>query len=177
MKRISPVTFVKPNVIIEAKFIDEDGDEYRWYTGKVTRVHKVVKSKFGNYVDCDIEYEDDEKVNHSILHDQDFEEEDSEDAWRFEEAWSKLVKLLVEKDDEIEHLRSDIQDLLEICAEEEDETEEESSYDSEEEEYCESVAEAVPRKCKSHYLLAPLAIVASVIGAFLGNVLFTHFHK
>lgn len=179
MKRISPVTFVKPNTVIEAKFIDDD--EYRWYSGRVTRVHKVVKSKFGYYVDCDIEYEDDEKVNHSILYDQDFEEEDSEDAWRFGEAWSKLVKLLVEKDDEIEHLRSDMKDLLKIIVEEdEDEDDESSGYDSdyeEEEEDAESVHNFPPSRSYPNFLLAPLVLVASVIGAYLGNLTVTHFHK
>lgn len=134
MDEISPVSFIKPSVEIEAKFLNDEGDKYIWYRGVVTKVHKVHSSPTGRYIDCDVLYDDGEEVKNSIFHDVDFEE-DNDDSWRFAEAWSKLIKIVEQKNKEIEWLREEIEDLLDpdFDIDDEDSESEDDDEDSESE--------------------------------------------
>uniref|UniRef100_A0A6C0BFD4 Tudor domain-containing protein n=1 Tax=viral metagenome TaxID=1070528 RepID=A0A6C0BFD4_9ZZZZ len=75
---VSPLQFVTANTRICAYFINEE--ESAWYHGTVTKVHKVEGAE---YVECDIVYDDGDLWLNTRLYEHDFENECSEDAWRF----------------------------------------------------------------------------------------------
>lgn len=79
---VSPLQFVTVNTRISVYFINEE--ETAWYHGTVTKVHKVTQGAEGaEYVDCDVAYDDGDLGLNTLLYEHDFENECSDDAWRF----------------------------------------------------------------------------------------------
>lgn len=137
---IQPVHFLKQGSVIEARFINDE-DEPQWYRGVVQRVNHVGE----NLVDCVVLYEDGELVNNAVFHDDDFDNDESIDAWRFEGNMSLLIEFLTKNSEEIKGLKEAIKDrddairqvisdamFVNKCFREEDSTDDEDyDYDDE----------------------------------------------
>lgn len=88
---VQPSKFITIGTEIQALFVDEDGESLKWYKGIVTR---VVGQNDG-FVRCDVVYDDGEVVKDTELYDVDFDSGDYEDAWKFDNEISHLVKYMV----------------------------------------------------------------------------------
>jgi hypothetical protein len=185
----NPVTFIKPDTEIESKFLDEN-DTYIWYKCTVNKINELVINTNGCYVDCDVIYDDGEEVVNSVFHDIDFEE-DSDTAWRFTHQWSKLIKIINKKDEEIKQLREDLdfleETLTSINTDEEDEDEEkeddneEEQNEEEEEEQNEEKEDENVEKCKQQYirkinnlnflLYSFVGVTGIITGIVIGDIL------
>lgn len=89
----SPIDFIKVPAEIEAKFLNEDGDKFKYYRGTITNIHNYEYDAKGKFVECTVIYDDGDEVSHTILHENDFESED-DDSWRFVDSSSKIIKTL-----------------------------------------------------------------------------------
>jgi hypothetical protein len=85
---------------IEVRFVDpENPDQLRWYCGVVEKVRYGGDAN-GAYAECDVLYEDGEKVQDQRLYDDDFGDE----LWKFDTPLSNLIKAMK---DEIEALQEE----------------------------------------------------------------------
>lgn len=98
-----PVQFIKQGSVIEARFINDD-DERQWFKGVVQRINKLGDT----YIDCVVLYEDGELVDRSVFYNDDFDNHESLDAWRFEGNMSLLIEFLTKNSEEIESLKDAI---------------------------------------------------------------------
>jgi hypothetical protein len=90
---VSVTKFVKPGCIIEAQYIDnnDDDDRKRWYVGSVVKVHEYGKDDYGNFVRCNVMYDDGEFVKDEMFYDDDYGDE----TWRLSSN-SHLVQCVLE---------------------------------------------------------------------------------
>ena len=73
---------------IEVRFVDpENPDHHRWYCGIVKTV-RYGSDVNGSYAECDVLYEDGEKVNEQRFYDDDFGDE----LWKFDTPLSNLIE-------------------------------------------------------------------------------------
>jgi hypothetical protein len=100
----SSISYFKVPVEIEAKFYDENEENFEFYRGTVTHVHRFSE----DYVVCDVTYDDGEIIPNSVFYEEDFEAEDSEDTWRFVNLNSKMIKTLNVHTDQIQELKENI---------------------------------------------------------------------
>lgn len=100
-----PVQFIKQGGVIEARFINDD-DEPQWFKGVVQRINKVGET----YIDCVVLYEDGELVDHAVFYNDDFDNNESLDAWRFEGTMSLLIEFLTRNSEEIQDLKEAIKE-------------------------------------------------------------------
>lgn len=101
---IQPSLFVKEGEKIEVVFLNEE-EEPSWYKGVVTKVDHYGKDNHGEYVECDVDYEDGETVTDTRFYDCDFNDETSLDAWRFSSSLTRVIETLDDTKKEIEMLR------------------------------------------------------------------------
>ena len=147
----SPISFIKVPMEIEAKFLNGDGDKFKYYRGTITHVHEVGNINGNAYMDCHVIYDDGDEVFHSIFHDDDFES-DTDDSWRFVDSNSKIIKALRDNTLELDKIKKKLNnhalnnynnytgignyigDLDEDEDEDEDEEEDEEEEDEEDDE-------------------------------------------
>jgi hypothetical protein len=91
--------FVKDGVQIEAKYIDGDDDEYRWFQGLVKRIRRYNADSYGRYVECDVLYDDGAYVKGERFYDCDY----GDDVWRFGSHLAPLVQNLLSKIEQLEY--------------------------------------------------------------------------
>lgn len=91
--------YVKEGIHIEAKYIDGDDDEYRWFQGLVKRIRKYNNDSYGRYVECDVLYDDGAYVKGERFYDCDY----GDDVWRFGSHLACLVQNLLSKIEEMEY--------------------------------------------------------------------------
>jgi hypothetical protein len=87
---IKPSKFIKQGSTLLVRFLDEDGEQYKWYKGTVT----CPPCQFNEHVCCDISYEDGEIVKEACFYDDDFFADDTEEAWKFDGEVSHLIRYL-----------------------------------------------------------------------------------
>lgn len=91
---ISMSDYVKKGVNIEALYDDPVNDgEKKWFIGVITKVHKHGKDDCGKYVECDVLYDDDEKVENWRFYDDEY----GDDNWRFSSHLTPLVQSLIDR--------------------------------------------------------------------------------
>lgn len=91
--------YVRLGTEVEAKYIDSEDDEYRWFQGLVKRIRKYNNDNYGRYVECDVLYDDGEYVKCERFYDCDY----GDDVWRFSSHLAPLVQNLLGKIDELEY--------------------------------------------------------------------------
>jgi hypothetical protein len=101
---IEPIYFLTPGTDVLVKFKNDD-EEYQYFPGRVKHINYFGKDERGGYINCYITYEDGEEVSESFLYNQDFENPDSDDGWKFASNVSLLIKYMVESHQEIKELR------------------------------------------------------------------------
>ena len=147
----SPISFIKVPMEIEAKFLNGDGDKFKYYRGTITHVHEVGNINGNAYMDCHVIYDDGDEVFHSIFHDDDFES-DTDDSWRFVDSNSKIIKALRDNTLELDKIKKKLNNHVlnfgnyigDLDEEDEDEEEGEDE-DEEDEDYEEDEDEDAPR--------------------------------
>lgn len=105
---------------IEVRFVDpENPEHHRWYCG-VVKTARYGTDANGSYAECDVLYEDGEKVKEQRFYDDDFGDE----LWKFETPLSDLIKNMK---DEIEALEEQYGIDPNYDSDDSDEDEEDSS--------------------------------------------------
>lgn len=138
MSSITPISFVKPNTRVEVYFADGG-----WYAGKIEKVNE----RNDEFVYADILYDDGERDEDVKLENEHFEAE-SEDAWRLEGDLSMLIKAVLDTNNEVEDLKSDVEcmqeELVELMCDSDDDYDD-SAYETSdtESEQAESTVENV----------------------------------
>jgi len=129
---IEPIYFIIPDVELY----------FKHDFGKVKQINSIGFDDKGTYVSCKITYN--KKITDFITNDlnekiysKDFENDESENSWKFTPHTSLIIKYLIESNKEFQSLklRLDAQEILEDTDEDEEtESEEESEEETESEE-------------------------------------------
>lgn len=97
---------------IEVRFVDSENPEHhRWYCGVVKTVRYGTDAN-GSFAECDVLYEDGEKVKEHRFYDDDFGDE----LWKFETPLSNLIKDMKDKIEELECCSSDYDPVAALTA-------------------------------------------------------------
>jgi hypothetical protein len=175
-----PVQFIKQGSVIEARFINDD--ELQWFKGVVQRINKVGAT----YVDCVVLYEDGELVDNAVFYNDDFDNHESPDAWRFEGNMSLLIEFLTKNSEEIQCLKEAIKErddtirqiisdamIVHKCMREEcSSSDDEEDEDYEEEEEDDSDDEDSESKQEFEVYEYPSLRTTSWIWSFVKNVVY-----
>lgn len=94
---------------IEAAFISDDPD-YEWFQGIVKDVIKYGKDASGNYVECNVLFDDGEYVSNWRFYDDDYGDNLGEGAWRFVSPLSGLIHSLLDRVQELAEDDEDYED-------------------------------------------------------------------
>lgn len=105
------IDIIKVGTDLQVRFIDSD-DAIKWYTGKVTRVGDYDEDDDGEFVECEIAYEDGE-VGEEFLYECHFEDEDNLNAWRFKSDMSKLIKQVITNTRQLEEINEKLDYIVE----------------------------------------------------------------
>jgi hypothetical protein len=120
--------FITKDTQVEVLYVNpDDTDEMKWFCGIVKKA-KHGEDEEGRYAECDILYEDGERIYDQRLYDHDFgdgdPDADSDECWKFSSPLSELIK----------NLRNEIKTLQECDDDDEDCTDdddvEEEGYES-----------------------------------------------
>lgn len=177
MAKITPVSFVKVNSRLEVFFTNDGNGNDTWFAGKVTKVIE----RADDYIICDIVYDDGEKFEHVKLENEHFERE-SDESWRFEGDLSKLIKVVVDTNNDVEDLKSDVECMQEelvdmMCeSEDEDDSEIESSEDEEDDDtaFESESSNEEPVKYERDYTGLKWYLYGITLGTMFGMVLGTY---
>lgn len=173
MESVHAVSLVSKNVDLLIKY--QINDEFEWRHGTVVTVFEYGTKSGRSYVDCNVEYDDDE-VSEERLWDKDYDTE-GEDAWKFSPKFVHVIErasdLLYESlsDDDCECDDCECEDC--DCNDENDpdyeEEEEEEDEDTETEEEDEEEYVPIVRKKPSflNQLGATLYVFAPLIATFV----------
>lgn len=104
---IKPIFFVTPGVDVYVKYENADG-ELEYFKGKVEKINYFCEDEVGSYVNCHVKYDNGDDVEDTQLYNHDFENPDSEDAWKLGTQISLLVKYLVVNHNELEYLKENL---------------------------------------------------------------------
>ena len=124
---VQPNTFVKVGEKVEVVFLNSD-DVPSWYKGIIVRVDHHGKDSHGNYVECDVDYEDGESVTDTRFYDCDFNDENSLDAWRFSNSLTQVIEALDDTRRDVEVLKENSRSGS--CDEEDESDESGLNYDT-----------------------------------------------
>ena len=139
---------------IEVRFVDpENPEHHRWYCG-VVKTARYGTDANGSYAECDVHYEDGEKVKEQRFYDDDFGDE----LWKFETPLSELIKNMK---DEIEALEEQYGIDPNYDSDDSDSDEEDSSDDD-----VDTHRDNIPR-CPSVYESIRAGFIAGVVNASL----------
>ena len=105
------IDIIKVGTDLQVRFIDSD-DVIKWYTGKVTRVSDYDEDDDGEFVECEITYEDGE-VGEEFLYECHFEDEDNLNAWRFKSDMSKLIKQVITNTQQLQEINDKLDYIVE----------------------------------------------------------------
>lgn len=102
---VSPTSFLREGSEVEVRFVD--GERTTWYRGVIKKIDPTAWSgKYGDYVMCDVLYEDGDYLTDTELYDKDFNDTESLDAWRFARGeWNEVVQTLLNNREEIGKLK------------------------------------------------------------------------
>lgn len=119
---IKPIFFVTPGVDVFVKYDNEDG-ELEYFKGKVEKINYFCEDENGSYVNCHIKYDNGDEVEDTTLYNHDFENPDSEEAWKLGTQISLLVKYLVSSHNDVEYLKEHLVHSDDDYSDEEEEDE------------------------------------------------------
>lgn len=105
---VANVTNVTIGSRISAYFVDENA----WYKGTVTKIHNVTDDKV---VECDIEYDDGEFIEHATFHEDDFQNNESENKWKI--AHDVYQSILDNMNEDILDMKNDIKYISQMLSE------------------------------------------------------------
>lgn len=104
---IKPIFFVTPGVDVFVKYEDDDG-ELEYFKGKVEKINYFCEDEKGSYVSCHVKYDNGDEVDDTLLYNHDFENPDSEDAWKLGTQISLLIKYLVNTQNDLKYIKEQL---------------------------------------------------------------------
>jgi hypothetical protein len=104
---IQPIKFIKKGTELEVRFLGDD-DKYKWYTGIVHEINYYGEDISAKFINCQILYEDGEVVNDANFYNDNFNDEDNIDAWRFVGNISMLISFIIKNTNEINNLKDEL---------------------------------------------------------------------
>jgi hypothetical protein len=128
---VNPIKFINPDVPVYVQFLEND--ERKYFRGIVKKVNELTE----DYVNCHVIYEDGEEVKDQYLYNDCFDNEESDNPWKFDCNTSILLKYMIENNNEINELKETISafELVdEVDEDDEDDEDDEEEEDEEEEE-------------------------------------------
>lgn len=128
---LSPIDFVAANVEIIVKYVD---CVPTWCSGVVTEVHEYGIEDGSHYVECSIQFDNEEDLTVETLWDYDYAT-NNDDAWKFTSKFTPLVTNVMSVVNSVEDLdgESDTDATSLYDTEDEAEGSESEEYDSEDE--------------------------------------------
>lgn len=113
---IKPIFFVVPGAEVFVKYENEDG-ELEYFQGTVEKINYFCDDEHGSYVNCHIKYVDESQDTN--LYNHDFENPNSEDAWKLGPQISLIVKYLVSSHNDVEYLKENLVETEDYDSEDE----------------------------------------------------------